>query len=357
MGADVLSKGISQIRAFFITSLVILRYLTEVFIYVCITISPSETYMYYSQDVYGASVILTYFALDGVKPDGSAYPGADIQCMVRFDPAVAGCNLSTGYCDPGAQVAWYVNGVLMQDTVWSGYNPAFNGYVATFRFYAPSSGSVMVTAESANTVQFPIDVSEIDQLAGKVTNHSVTCAANSNPAYGEPCPCEGGELLLGYSVNVTNVGNGMAYLHVFIDGAERYQFVTTTYDQNHGGIVAIPCPPDGTHSISIRGDDDIGATVSMVIGDGGSTCLYYPCYPGCPDSITCGLCGNAPCGDECITNPCTYGCPDYSACGKCGNAACASTDVFEQIIAFLTENPSITIGCAAAVGLLLLSRK
>ena len=309
--------------------------------------------------LYGNPVILTYFRFDGAAPDGTVRPGADLTAMVRFDPVGAGCNDATGYCDPGAEIDWYINEVYQTTSTWTGYNGSLGGYIATFHTIAPQTpGYYSINAHRSNDIMFPFTVSAVDTDAGTVTNHLVSCEASTNPPAGQPCPCDGTELLLGYSVTVTKVGNGMAYLHVVIDGVEKYLFTTTTYDPDHGGIMAIPCLPSGTHSITIRGDDEPGTTVSMNIGSGDTTCYYYPCTAGCPESTVCGLCGNPPCSSVCVTNPCDNSCSP-KPCTQCPSQTLCTTSpisIWDQIIAFINEQPVVALGGAAVLAYLLVKR-
>jgi len=313
--------------------------------------------MYFTPEgLYGNNVSLTYFRMEGQRTDGYSSPGADMECMVTFNAGESGCNITTGFCNPGAQIAWYVNGVLKQDTVWSGYNGGLGGYIATFRVIAPQSGTMTVTAVSANTVTFTIQVLDDFQDAGIVSVSNVYCG---NRPYNN-ASCDGSNLIIYFYRTPVETGNGVAYVDIYMDGVLKVGKVPTSSSVAGYDSHTISCPSDNvSHTILVKGKNDSGA--SVVLPSGGNPCLTNPCGAGCPDQYKCGVCVN--CGNICQEDHCAEGCTDYYLCGQCGNPPCGtctdppcgvgcpdygtsicggsvSSDIFTQITRFITEHPA-----------------
>jgi hypothetical protein len=322
---------------------------------------------YYPEDVYGANVQLTKLRIEGLKPDGTAYPGADIECMVRFNPYEAGCNPPTVYCDPGAndctcdpgaQIQWYVNGSIRQDTVWTGYIGDGIGYAATFRVIAPQSGFTTVQAQSANTVDFSFETTATDQDAGIVSISDVYCG---NSPYNN-ASCDGAILIIYFYRNIVEVGSGIAYVDLYIDGALRTANIPTSSTSYNGyDSYTIPCPTDGVdHTILVKGENDIGASVVLPAGGVGDPCATNNCASGCPDTYganRCALCG-IDCDTTCITNPCANTC-SAKPCSQCPNqTGCihppGGTGILDQILAFIQEQPVVALGAAGVLAYVLM---
>jgi hypothetical protein len=264
--------------------------------------------------------------------------------MVLYDPGGAGCDYVTQFCNPGAQIQWYVNGALKQDTNWSGYNGSLGGYVATFRTTAPSSGSVTITAESANTVPFEFAVTATDQDAGIVSVSDVYCgnSPNSNAS------CDGANLIIYFYRNVVETGSGVAYVDLYIDGALRSSNIPTSSSVGGYDSYTIACPTDGAaHTILMKGKYDAGA--SVVLPAGGDPCLANRCGAGCPDeySSICESCYNPPCGT---------GCPDVGTCAcdvtKCGSGG--SVEIIDTIVKFISDQPVLALIGAGAIAYIVL---
>ena len=60
-------------------------------------------------------------------------------------------------------------------------------------------------------------------------------------------------------------------------------------------------------------------------GNPTGTVISNSCKSGCPDTGTCGKCGNTPCVKACVTNHCGLGCADATTCGMCNNPECPSS--------------------------------
>ena len=79
------------------------------------------------------------------------------------------------------------------------------------------------------------------------------------------------------------------------------------------------------------------------VGTGNNHCMY-----GCPDSTSCGKCGNPSCSTACGTNPCANGCPDTRICGKCNNL---SGDIVSAVCnATIKTTTSGTITTTTTIG-------
>ena len=205
--------------------------------------------------------------MEGARPDGSVYPGADLVCIVDFDPVAAGCE-SNGYCNPGGDISWYINGQYMGGSVAGGYNEVLGGYaVASPAFIAPSGGVVTVMVKSLNqlTVAAAVVSTGAEPGAGQVQVTGVTCG--TGPDY--QCSCEAnGQLVVYFTKNVISRGSGVAYVDVLIDGNLALSDSPTSTSQSGGmDSAAVMCPMDGNnHMITVRGNNDIGASVILYAG-------------------------------------------------------------------------------------------
>lgn len=263
--------------------------------------------------MYGKLVQIEKFRMEGCAPDGTCRPDADVECMVSFDPVESGCG-SDGFCNPGADVMWYVNGTQVQDTPWTGYDGSLDGYVATYRVKSPQTGSMVVTAKSANTITFNITVSATDTQAGQIAVSSVACLnqENSHDSPVPPCICAGNDLTIYFTSTFKSVGNGMAYYDVLVNGTIVYpNQVDSTTDPigHHRGSVTIDCPPSNS-TITIRGKNDSGDSITI-----GSTVVIPPGQTFCDD-------GNTRCVNNSLMSWCTrdgVGSWVDNAAGSCGD--------------------------------------
>jgi len=213
--------------------------------------------------MYGKPVSLTKYGAEGMAPDETARPGADMQFMVTFDPVGAGCD-ALGYCNPGADIVWTATGYPDVQEIGMQYSERC-GHCATHRFVAPMSGTMIVSATSLNTVSWAITVSETDTSAGRVSVNNVWCG--EDPRIYEPCFCDGGGLRIYFGMNILSAGNGMAYVDVLVNGSivVANQVVSTNDPTRTTGYATIPCPPTGS-TLTIRGKQDAGASVSITGG-------------------------------------------------------------------------------------------
>ena len=212
-------------------------------------------------------------------------------------------------------------------TVWSGYNGGLGGYTATFSFNAPQSGSVTVTAESANTVEFTFSVTGTDQDAGVVSVSDIYCgnSPNSNAS------CDGANLIIYFYRNVIETGSGVAYVDLYIDGALRSSNIATSSSQSGYDSYTIACPTDGlSHNILMRGKEgDAGA--SVLLPANGDPCLINRCGAGCPDEYS-SIC------ESCYSPPCGIGCPDRNTCA-CDATKCSSgTGILDSYLNLFRNN-------------------
>jgi hypothetical protein len=210
---------------------------------------------------------------EGVTTDGSIRPGAQVYVEVTFDPVGAGCDTSTdsanGFCSPGADITWYVNGQYYSEGIASGYNGSLGGYATMSPLItAPDSGTLTITAVSKNqlTVSAPIAAVGSEPGAGSVAVSYLTCG--NSPNY--ECSCESnGELVLYYTYSVVSKGtNGVGYVDVYVDGdlvSASVPTSTTIGEGSADGSTVISCPSSsGSHTILVRGNSgDGGASVTL----------------------------------------------------------------------------------------------
>jgi hypothetical protein len=236
--------------------------------------------------MYGKPVQLTMLRMEGQDQDGTARPGADMEFMVLFDPVESGCvttGSEAGYCNPGADVSWFVNGIQVFESVWTGENRSLgNVYAATYRMVAPTTaGTTTVTAKSANSVTFTFTVSGTDTQAGSFIPSYARCLNQEAAGTGSPnCECNGGSLTVYFTVEPTDVGNGMAYYDVLVNGSPVLENqVESTYDR-HRDSVTIDCPPSGS-VITIRSSSGQETSITT------STTPSVPVGTGsCNDDVT-----------------------------------------------------------------------
>ena len=239
--------------------------------------------------LYGNLVTLSNFRMEGARPDGSVYPGADLLFIVDFDQVGAGCTANE-VCSPGADISWYVNGQYAKEGVGAGYSEGY-GYSQTFGMLAPASGTVTVMAKSLNqvTATFTVVGQGLEPSAGQVMVKNVTCG--TGPDY--QCSCESnGELVVYFTKVVTAAGQGVAYVDVLIDNNLVMENAPTSTAQSGGmDSVAVSCPSDGQdHVIAVRGKNDAGASVILRAGTplGGS---FVGGFSGTTIQIGSGLTG------------------------------------------------------------------
>ena len=362
--------------------------------------------MYYNPThIYGVNVQLTKLRIEGLLQDRTAEPGADITCFVRFNPVEAGCNPPTVICDPGsedctchpgAQIAWYVNGTYQREDPWVGYSDGGIGYGASFRVIAPQSGTTIVTAQSANTVDFVFETFPTNQNAGTVAITNVYCGNSPH----NNASCDGSNLIIYFYRIPVTTGNGNAYVDIYIDGVLKVENVQTSSSSAGYDSHTITCPVRNyPQTILVRGKNDGGA--SVVLPAGGDPCLTDNCGAGCPDEYRCGVCGNIcnecesnPCSEGCpdyyncntcpngyhcqlcLNDHCAFGCPDHNTCGICNNPPCGTcveppcgigcpdygkptcgkNSIIDQIIAFINEQPMVALAGAGVLAYLLVKK-
>jgi hypothetical protein len=101
--------------------------------------------------LYGKPVLISIYRVDGLDLSGIPRPNASLDFIVAFNKDQAGCG-DLGYCDPGADISWYVNGTLMAEQPWTGENHSLGGYFATFHMRAPESGLIKLSIRSKNMI-------------------------------------------------------------------------------------------------------------------------------------------------------------------------------------------------------------
>ncbi len=218
---------------------------------------------------------LSNLRMVGGRPDGSVYPGADLDFIVDFDQVAAGCTSSSGFCAPGADITWYVDNQYSNGVVGSGYNEAY-GYAVTFGMNAPTSpGVYTVTVESKNSLTFTYTVvgQGSEPGAGSVRIPLVRCG--NGPDFN--CSCEAnGQLIIYFERTVISAGQGVAYVEALIDGIPvRTGVPTSTSESGTMDSVAVSCPNDGRdHTITVRGANDNGA--SIILSGGTPLGGYFP---------------------------------------------------------------------------------
>ena len=274
--------------------------------------------------------------MTGQKPDGTFDPGTPGSAFVSFDPTASGCNPTTQFCTPGATISWYINGVLETTNDWSGYDGSLGGYVASFDFTAPSSGSMTITAQSANTVTFTVNVSATDTNAGTFNVTEVYCANQPTASTGTPCACNSGnssELTVYFQVEPTSVGNGIAYYNVIVNGTTilTNQVTSTTVGVGNQDIdsVSFTCPAAGS-TIVIQPANGAGGSASLPSGGspGGGcspTCVADYCDPTTNTIWNCinGCASNS--GVECGTGGGGGGTPITGCSPTCTSDYCSET--------------------------------
>jgi hypothetical protein len=218
--------------------------------------------------MYGNLVTLSNLRLQGARPDGSIAPGADLVCIVDFDPVAAGCDTGTGVCTPGGDISWYINGEYAGESVAGGYDQSLGGFsVSSPGFTAPNNGSVTIMVKSLNqlTVAAAIVSTGEEPGEGQVQVTGVTCG--TGPDY--QCSCESnGELVVYFTKNVIAAGSGVAYVDVLIDNQIVLSDApTSTAQSGTMDSAAVTCPQDGNnHTITVKGKNDVGASVVLYAG-------------------------------------------------------------------------------------------
>jgi hypothetical protein len=322
--------------------------------------------------MYGAPVNISIFGNPlkwGAAPDGTFRPEADVECMVSFDPVAAGCGVD-GFCNPGADISWYVNGTLVSENPWTGINRSLgNVYVATYRVVAPQSGVMIVTAKSANSVTFTIPVSSIDTQAGQVTISNLTCYG-AGATLAQPCTCANagtaGQVTVWFGATATSVGNGTAYYDVYVNGALSIANRTVdihTVGERINGSINIPCPPTGS-TISIKGKNDSGGSTIVA----SSTTPVPPYVPPVVTPVitpvtpvitpvvtpvaTCQYpCSADYCDDALVHWKCTGGCAvrDGITCPSVDTST-ATTDPLKVLTDFYNANKMLSVVGIALLG-------
>ena len=218
----------------------------------------------------GILVEISNLRIQGARPDGSADPGEDMVAIVDFDPVAAGCDVTSGYCTPGAEIQFYLNGQILNDETASGYDESLGGYsVSSSGFTAPSSGIMKITAISMNNLEADVQVASTGEEPGEgfVAVNSVNCG--NSPYFN--CSCEAnGELILYVDRTVVSAGGGTAYMNVFVDGSPVATNVPTSTAQGGRAVdsVSINCPNLSTnHTIVVQGQNgDPGASIVLAAG-------------------------------------------------------------------------------------------
>lgn len=325
-------------------------------------------------DLNGYPATLSVFKVDGLAPDGSARPGADLDFYAHFDGSQWCATDPNGGFDVdccGLGVTWYVNGQVYADhgdVPWSDsmYEALGDGYLDTIHVTAPASGTLVVTAQSANSITFPtVSISATDTNAGTATISEIQCY---DPAtnLAASCACGqwgAGEITMWFTANPTSLGNGIAYYEVLVNGVVDTSVSPGVVNTNQGTAdysVSITCPSVGS-TITIRGiTGDAGASTTVGAaattgngttgggtGDTGTTC-DNPCTENFCDSV----------GNVWI---CTNGCAarNGSTCTPSGGntggntGGNAGTDIMSQISSFWQQNQTVCIvGGALVLGLL-----
>jgi len=216
--------------------------------------------------MYGNAVTLSNLQILGARPDGSVDIGSDLDFIVNYDTVGAGCDLDLGYCTPGADTDWYLDGQFVGTTIGSGYNPEYGYAVASPPVIINSPGVHTMMAQSGSSTQsiaFSVMSIAESPSAGQVQVTGVTCG--TGPDY--QCSCESnGQLIVYFTRNVVSPGAGTAYVDVLIDGV---QVLTNSPTSTQEGMdsVAVSCPQDGNnHTITVKGKDDAGASVVLYAG-------------------------------------------------------------------------------------------
>ena len=317
----------------------------------------------------GNNVQLSAVTLMGLAPDGTARPGADLDCIVHYDPIQSGCTGSypNDTCFPGANLQWYdTNGTLVRDSVATSYYSSLGVCVDAFPITAPmTAGTYTATARSGNVgvAYFPFTVSGTDTDAGTVRILDVYCGNDPD----SNASCDGSQLIIYFLRDVVDPGNGMAYVDIYIDGMVVAASVTvsTTGGNPAYSSYTTTCPNASTsHTILVRGQNGDGGASILLPATGGSTCQYYPCSAGCPNAIgadRCALCG-IDCAGICVTNPCDDSCTK-KPCTQCpSQTGCLTTppdgdvSIIDQILAFIAEQPVVAVAGAGVLAYLLIRR-
>ena len=320
--------------------------------------------------MYGKLVTISKFRVEGQAVDGTARPGADMEFMVTFDPVGAGCDLSNGFCNPGADITWIYNGKQVDEKPWVGYDDSLGGYVATCRVIAPQNGVMTMTARSQNDVNWTMNVSGTDTGAGTTRITEIQCY---DPAtnLAATCACgQGGtnEITMWFTAVPGSVGNGTAYYEVLVNGVVNTDVSPGVVNTNQGEAdysVSVPCPSVGS-TIPIRGISGdsgastvVGAAASGGGGNGGGgggggtgTTCDNPCTENyCDSTGNVWICSNG-CAYQ-NGNTCQTG--DGGGNGGGGGTTTTTTDIMTQIKTFYNENPTLCIaGGAVLLGVLLL---
>jgi len=334
----------------------------------------------------------------GLSPDGNVGPGDTIHFVVNFDPSAAGCDTNSsdgwnyGFCNPGATVAFTLNGVAVSDPVsmsnqFDQYQPSYmeeyggNGFVAQFTMDAPSTGTIHVVATSQNSIDFGvITVSSTAGNVGSPGTFDVTevyCANMPTASTGTPCACNTGnssELTVYFQVAPTAVGNGIAYYNVTVNGSTvlTNQVTSTTAGVGNQDIdsVTFTCPSAGS-TIVIQPANGSGASITLgsgsgtTTGGGGTTTGGGGTTTGCSPTCTASYCNPTTsttwgCSNGCAYNtgnPCQAATGGGTTTGGGGTTTGTTTDPISSIInsfmSFYNANPYVVYGAVGAIALVL----
>ncbi|HPE06198.1 MAG TPA: hypothetical protein PLW50_00555 [Smithellaceae bacterium] len=306
------------------------------------------------------------------------------------------------------EIEWSENGVYKETVYASGYNGSLGGYAISHRTVAPGSGSITVTAKSANILSWTVNVSSTDTQAGSVQISNLTCYGAGASLAGD-CFCGNagtpGYITVTFGATATNVGNGMAYYDVYVDGRvvlENRVVNIHNVGERINDSVNVPCASAGS-TISIKGKSDVGASVRV----GGSGSNMEQCTAGtrCYGAIgqrcvnnawvndtsinTCGGAGNIggnPTGENTTTgeiiqgdiisnnggiaNTCEEGLKQCAgsigqicsngmwvddATMKCGAGVVGGTDIFATLKSFYDKNPMVSLLGIALLGVVVFS--
>jgi hypothetical protein len=280
-------------------------------------------------NINGNWVQLIDLRVDGLDSDGTARPGADLIFFVTYPPEESGCGINgETSCYPGARIQWFVDGVQVQDNPNTAYQASFasaigaaSAYISTWRLIAPQTGSVTVTAKSANTLTLTVRVTETSSLIGSVRAEDI---GFGDLRTSDDNGCNAGHLRVWWTNIPIAIGNGTSYVSIAVNGAiVENKALASVY----GGRASwdIPCPPTGS--------------VVSVTGSGGG------------DSGSVGAGGDG--GGDVGGDGGGYG-GDGGGYGGDGGGYGGGTDIISSIKTFYEDNKIMTIGGVIVIGALLL---
>jgi hypothetical protein len=257
--------------------------------------------------MYGVKCELFEYGMEGQMPNGFAAPDADMEFMVAFDTICAGCD--SWACTPGVDIVWSATGyndvqhVGMQDSQRC-------GYCDTYRVVAPKSGTMIVTAKSANTVTWVVHVMPVTPpvVTPPVVTPPVVTPPVITPPYANGIVCDDSQTLC-----VEN-----RYLSFCTDRATGLSKYTDNGVGSCGSVVPPYVPP--------------------VITPPGTTCQH--------------LCSEDYCDDALVHWKCTGGCAvqDGGSCTTVTPPSTTATDPIKVLTDFYNANKTLSIVGIALLG-------